>query len=175
MKVIGISVAVVGVIVILNGYLYLQNRSLEKAIARDDQACSQQLALIKNEYETKLNTQITELDELQKIDKKPAKRVNAPRLDEMASFGHQVRAIRHKYEFLLETAKITTEDKKLLNQLLVKRERLNGMVGQLDLESVDAYMQDLTYKLAGIEEYIKDLLNDPVDYRRYSYLKERSL
>jgi hypothetical protein len=175
MKFNGISVALVGVIVILSGYLYLQNRSLEKKLVKEDKACSQQLAVLKKEYEKRINTQIAELDELQVIDRRSEKRVNASRLDGMASYGHQVRAIRNKYEFLLETANITTDDKKLLDQLLVKREKLNGMVSQLDLDSVDAYMQDLTYKLVGIEEYIKDLLKDPVDYRRYSYLKERSL
>jgi hypothetical protein len=35
-------------------------------------------------------------------------------------------------------------------------------------------MQELTYQLEDIEEYIKDLLKDPVDYRRYNYLKERN-
>jgi D-arabinose 1-dehydrogenase-like Zn-dependent alcohol dehydrogenase len=174
MKFSVISVALVAVIIVLNGYLYLQNRSLAKDIARGDKACAQQLSAIKNEYEKIINSQNAELDQLHITNRKSENRINITRLDEMASYGHQVRAIWHKYEFLLETANLTIEDKKLLSQFLVKREKLNEMVTLTNLGDFDAPMQELTYQLEDIEEYIKDLLKDPVDYRRYNYLKERN-
>jgi len=91
----------------------------------------------------------------------------------MVSYGHQVRAISNKYEFLLKTAQIEASDKKRLGRLLLEREKLAQQVNNASAsQPAPEKMQE---QLASIEQRIENLLTDPIDYSRYEYLKERNL
>jgi hypothetical protein len=84
-------------------------------------------------------------------------------------------AVSHKYEFLLHTAKLPENDKKELINFLIEREKLNSVTFQSLAETNDEERANFASKLTSIEESIKDILIDQVDYQRYEYLKDRRL
>jgi phage host-nuclease inhibitor protein Gam len=175
MRLIRIAVAFIITIISLNVYLYLENKSITREITRADQACAEAVAILEKQYEEKINKLIDDLAGLPKGVNTVERGDGDISLDKMVSYGHQFRAVSHKYEFLLESAQITVAEKKRLSRLLVEREKLHGIVVKPEMKAVDKEKEEFVNRLTNVEENIKDLLKDPTDYERYNQLKAGSL
>lgn len=154
-------------------YFYFQNQNLQAQLLAASEHCKQQTADLQTRYQHKIDTLLTRLPADNEVRRTVTATIEQkPALDNLVSYGHKVRAVTHKYEFILETAQIDEGDKKRLRRLLLEREQL---AGQLEQQQSDADSSELEAKLASVEKNIEDLLKDPVDYTRYEYLKQRSL
>lgn len=158
-------------------YLHQQNQALGQNLAAEQQQCEQDIAQLEQTYRKKIDA----LKQTLPAQFQPAS-VSEPvetktDLTKLVSYGHRVKAVVHKYEFLLETAQLSNGDKKSLRRLLLKREQLVNALGLLDeghqLAGTDSVA--LQKQLAAVEENIQVLLTDSLDYSRYEFLRERSL
>jgi hypothetical protein len=155
-------------------YLYHLNNKLTRELEGADRACQQELNTIAYKYQkqkSRISAQIPyppNMDELSRVKVKS-------KIDNLASHGHLIRAVNHKYEFLLRSAQLKEQEKKRLLHLLVKREKLSSVTFQSFVEAGDAAREEIVTKLAVAESNIKDLLVDPIDYDRYEYLKNRTV
>jgi hypothetical protein len=162
------------VIIAAHYYLYLQNEKLLSDIEGLDRACEQKLSVIAQTYQEQIKKHSEQLKNGPDVDESSKVKVKS-KLDNLVSRGHLVRAINHKYEFLLQTAQLDEKEKNQLLRFLVKRERLSGVTFQSLVETDDAAREEFVSEMAEIENKIEELLRDPVDYKRYTYLKNRSL
>ena len=175
-----IQTALIIFIVALSGaafYLHQQNQGFGQNLAAETKQCKQDIALLEKTYREKIDALKQTL---------PAQFQTAavtipaePKTDltKLVSYRHRVKAVVHKYEFLLETAQLNNADKKNLRRLLLKREQ---MANALDLIAEGRQMADtdsstLQKKLAGIEDDIQVILVNSLDYSRYEFLRERNL
>jgi archaellum component FlaF (FlaF/FlaG flagellin family) len=155
-------------------YLYQKNQNLLKAIDNADKICTREIVAIGQRHKKQTDESLmirrdqTDMEELSHGSVKSS-------LDKMVSYGHLLRAVSNKYEFLLESVQISASDKKQLLQNLIEREKLNGVTFQSLVETDDAERADYASRLDSAEDHIKELLKDPVDYNRYQYLKDKSL
>lgn len=159
-------------------FLHQQNRELERTFAADVAQCEQEIALLESRYQEKIDA----LRQTLPLQLQPASVTTTPEkktyLTKLVSHGHRVRAVVHKYEFLLETAQLDNAEKKRLRRLLLKREQL---ANSLDLIA-DGYQSGggedsstLQKQMTKVENDIQAMLGDPVDYSRYEFLRQRSL
>jgi hypothetical protein len=84
-------------------------------------------------------------------------------------------AVSHKYEFLLHTSKLSIQEKNKLIKFLIEREKLSAVTFESLAGTNDEDRANFASRLTSIEDGIKEILIDPVDYQRYEYLKNRSL
>lgn len=154
-------------------FFYFQTRALEKSVHASKALCELKASQLEKNYQAKIDELLAEVPQQRVIRKTITKKLERPPLEEMVSYGHQVRAISNKYEFLLKTAQIEASDKKRLGRLLLEREKLAQQVNNASTsQPAPEKMQE---QLASIEQRIENLLTDPIDYSRYEYLKERNL
>ncbi len=158
-------------------FLHQQNRGLEDALSADTATCQQGVALLESQYREKIDALRQTLPE----QFQPASVTTSPGtktdLTKLVSHGHRIRAVTHKYEFLLETAQLDNREKKNLRRLLLKREQLANaldlMADGYSMEGADS--SKLREQLATVEDNIRTTLQNTVDYSRYEFLKEREL
>lgn len=157
------------------GFFYLQNQTLQKQILTAEQSCKQHTAELQANYKTKIDALLARLPADSELHRTVTVELEAtPKIEKLVSYGHKVRAVIHKYEFILDTAQIEESDKKRLRRVLTERETL---AAQLEQAAGDpsANTGELETRLAKAEDEIANLLKDPMDYTRYEYLRERSL
>jgi hypothetical protein len=169
-----LAIMIIVFIVTANIYAYRQNERSSKEIENLEKACMLEHAELKRQYEKRINTLSMELKDLPDKAEMRQESIKS-NLDNMASFGHMIRAVRHKYEFLLHSVQLSSNEKKQLLHLLTEREKLNGVTFQSLVETSEVERMGFLSRLASAEDNIKKLLNDPIDYDRYMYLKDRSL
>ncbi|MGD9170507.1 MAG: hypothetical protein PVI97_10680 [Candidatus Thiodiazotropha sp.] len=169
-----IVITLFSLILSANIYIYLQKHLLLKEIDKADNECARELAATEQQYLKQINKLSLQLDvqyDAVDINKTQIK----SNLDDIVSYGHLLGAVSHKYEFLLHTAKLPENDKKELINFLIEREKLNSVTFQSLAETNDEERANFASKLTSIEESIKNILIDQVDYQRYEYLKDRRL
>lgn len=161
-------------------YFYKQNQSLSASIATNNEQCERRLAMLQEKYQNRPTALVAQAK--QSLPQQP--QINAEqtadeqdvptvKLENLVSYGHRVQAVTNKYEFLLVSAQVDDADRDLLRRLLVQRERLANEIAFAEQEgAVDSSLED---KLFDVEDQIQLVLNDPLDYERYEFLKERSL
>jgi CRISPR/Cas system CSM-associated protein Csm4 (group 5 of RAMP superfamily) len=157
-----------------NIYIYQQNKDLLKKIEYADGACMRKVVAAEQRYKKQINELSEQLEN--QPDMVVLKEVGVQsNLDDMASYGHLFRAVSNKYEFLLQTVKLSTKNKKELMNHLIDREKLSGVTFRSLVEIDDEERVNFVTRLASAEDSIKEILRDPVDYERYEYLKDRTL
>ncbi|MBL4827373.1 MAG: hypothetical protein JKY66_06620 [Spongiibacteraceae bacterium] len=174
-------------------YLYEQNRDLSRDITASAGWCESHVAALERQYLQQHATVVSEIEQHRKmlrnvaqkdggeqekkIEENPEK--EKVQFNKLVSRGHQMRAIGHKYEFLLQSARVNADEKKRLQGLLMERERLVNTIEQqaLSEQSTRAVNdnESLQSAFSEVEEQIHALLSDPVDYGRYQYLKQKLL
>lgn len=157
-------------------YLHKQNQALNHSIATNATQCERRLAMLQEKYQHRsaavVSQAITSLPQV-KEQNVPEEQTPPVNLENLVSYGHRVQAITNKYEFLLVTAQVDEADRTVLRRLLVQRERLANALAFAEQEgSADSAMRN---KLEDVENQIQVVLNDPLDYERYEFLRERSL
>lgn len=174
-----IQTALVIFIVALAGaaiFLNQQNQVLTQNLTAEKDQCQQDIAQLKKSYRRKINA----LKQSLPAQFQPATAGESAKAEtdmtKLVSYRHRVKAVVHKYEFLLETAQLNNTDKKNLRRLLLKREQLANALGLIDEgHQLDTDSPALQKQLAGVEENIQVILADSLDYSRYEFLRERSL
>jgi len=158
-------------------YLYQSNRSIEKDIAQAHSFCSEQMAdFHKREQNKHQHIAIKTKNNIKKTNPRVAPESQPPRinLEQLVSHQHRVQAVTNKYEFLLASAQVVSEEKIELRRLLTRRERIaNAMAFAAYDPNID--LSVLNEDLYEIEDSISLLLTDPIDYQRYESLRDRSL
>lgn len=158
-------------------YLHQQNQGIGQNLAAETAQCEQGIAQLEKAYRKKIDALKQTLPaQLQTVSvSEPAEQKTD--LTKLVSYGHRVKAVVHKYEFLLETAQLDNTDKKNLRRLLLKREQLANALDLFDEghQVSDTDRSTLRKQLAGIEDDIQVILTNSLDYSRYKFLRERSL
>lgn len=95
-------------------------------------------------------------------------------IEALVSHSHRMQAVNHKYEFIILTAQIESDEKERLKKLLLLRERLARQLVVAE-EQEQPNLPDIEDKLYNIEDEIELVLNDPLDYYRYELIKQRPL
>ena len=169
----------------LGFHLHNRNLVLEGEIAASEEDCKRQVAELENSFNAKINALQQRLPQQQrqvtvatKADEPEPEQEQEPvRYDKLVSYGHQVQAVVHKYEFLLGSAMINDTEKHRLRRLLMERERLVNAINLANNGSpkVNADPGQLETDLEDVEQQIQVVLIDPLDYQRYQFLSERAL
>lgn len=158
-------------------YLHQQNQALGQNLAAKTEQCEQDIAQLERTYRKKIDALKQTLPA--QLQTAAVSEPVEPKADltKLVSYGHRVKAVVHKYEFLLETAQLDTADKKNLRRLLLKREQLANTLDLIDEghQVSDTDSSTLQKQLAGIEDDIQVILTNSLDYSRYEFLRERSL
>jgi len=176
MKTLFITTTIIAVSISSGVYFHKQNNTLENEIADSKSQCAQELVELEQGLNAKLNELAAKLPEQHELRASIPANLEKPKIERLVSYGHKVRAISNKYEFLLTTVEIDEADKKVLSRLLLEREKLAAQIDELALnENVAEDSTKFEKQLAEVETRIENLLKDPVDYTRYQYLRERSL
>ncbi|WP_185235290.1 hypothetical protein [Teredinibacter franksiae] len=155
--------------------LEFKQHGLEREILSANQQCESWLTQLQAQYAVqparivKAATTPRTITAPEKEDIKPAIDI-----EQLASYSHRVQAVSHKYEFLLLTAQLDADDKKLLRRLLVRRERLENTVILAEQNGSDI-ITELEYQLYEVEDQLQILIADPLDYQRYNFLRNKQL
>jgi len=155
--------------------LEFKQHGLEREILSANQQCESWLTQLQAQYAVqparivKAATTPRTITEPEKEDIKPAIDI-----EQLASYSHRVQAVSHKYEFLLLTAQLDADDKKLLRRLLVRRERLENTV-ILAEQNGSGNITELEDQLYEVEDQLQVLIADPLDYQRYDFLRNKQL
>jgi uncharacterized membrane protein len=174
MKINMITIVLFSLILAANIYIYLEKYQIQKEIDKADNACTRELAAKEQQYLKLIDELSLQLKDQSNIDDIKNTQIKN-NLDKIVSYGHLFGAVSHKYEFLLHTVKLSTNEKKELINFLIEREKLSAVTFQSLAETNDEERANFASRLTSIEKSIKDILIDPVDYQRYEYLKNRSL
>ena len=183
---VALVVAALGLVVgVVN--IYLANANLSELVVSEKAACEARIEQLTIDYKAEINDLRDYL--LAQYNRSPAEQAKKekPKFTKFVSRGHRVRAIGEKYEFIIETALVSDAERETFKRLLYERERAFDLVNQyqelladkdIDPEQIpelDLELQKYQEELANYEAKIQILLQDPVDYQRYMYLREREL
>ncbi len=159
----------------LNGFLYASGQTLQKEFDANSRQCEQWLAGLEQQQQRPAPQKVKVISApAPALEQKESGEEEEVVMEKLVSHRHKVQAVGRKYEFLLITAQVDENEKKLLERLLVRRERLADAVYQAELQGADNFAE-LEEKLYETEDQIELVLTDSLDYDRYQFLRERRL
>jgi hypothetical protein len=174
MKFNAISIILFAFICSGNIHIYLLILQTSKEINKADRACARDQTNTEQRYLKQIRALSLKLEDQSNLGKVKNAHIKS-NLDKMVSYSHMFGAVSQKYEFLLHTVKLSIKDKNELLNFLIEREKLSSVTFQSLAETSDEERAGFASKLTSIEDSIKEILIDPIDYQRYEYLRKQSL